>query len=138
MSYPNVSPFAKTKAKRGHIRNTADPSHKTIANLVQTHTYTAYMQLTYQDTLGNTREGPPSRNTKTSCYSLTIKHASYTPHFRNQKQHLRHADLNTTTKLSQNAKKSTLNHITLTAAHSTPKHFKNTLTTKTRNSISAE
>jgi hypothetical protein len=83
-----------------------------------------------QVTPGNTKDNPRSINTKKSCYSLTTKHALYTPHFRNQRPYLRPVDLNGTMRSSHSGTKLLSNHSMPKIEHSIPKRAKRTLTTK--------
>jgi hypothetical protein len=95
-----------------------------------------WMQQTFPDTPGSTKDGPRSRNTRISCSSLTTKHAWYIPHLKNKKPHLKPVVQNAIMRNSQNDTKSWSIHIMLTTEHSDLKHFKNQLKTKTRNSTS--
>jgi hypothetical protein len=123
----------KTKERKYHIKNTADPSQKIITTLDPTHQYTMSMQQTSLDTPGNTKDGLRSRNTRISCSSLTTKHAWYIPHSKNLKLHLKPVAQNVIMRNSQNDTTSRLILIMPKTVHSNLKHFKNQLKTKTRN-----
>jgi hypothetical protein len=70
---PKCLSCSENKGKRDLITNTAGPSHKMITTLSQTYRYTTRTQLMSPGTPGNIKDGPHSRNTRISCYSLTTK-----------------------------------------------------------------
>jgi hypothetical protein len=96
----------------------------------QTHQYTMWMQQMSPDTPGITKDGPHSRNTRISCYSLTTKHAWYIPRFKNQKPHLKPVAQNAIMRNSHKDTKSRSIHIMLTTEHSDLKHFKTSIEDK--------